>query len=218
MNEQWQFPFAGDPAPAPRSVAAYAQRWLETKCAPPYVRPYTAQVRAQFLRLYVLPELGHRDIDSITTADLDALQQGLIERRLAVTTTKTLFSSVIGPMMRQARREEWVTALPEMRLHWPETDGPRPDPFTVAERDRILEFYRGKRPAWRAMTGLVFLAGLRPSEAAGLDWGHVDLDSGRVEIMRSMVDRRADRPKTRASRRTIVVGDQLRQILRQARP
>ncbi len=218
MDEQSQFAFLGEPAPAPSSVAAFAARWLETKCAPPYVRPYTAQVRAQFLRLYVLPALGEREITSITTADLDELQQDLIARRLAVSTTRALFSGVIGPMMRQARREGVIAELPEMRLHWPDADGPRPDPFTLAERDRILDFYAGKRPAWRALTGLVLLAGLRPSEAAGLDWDHVDVATGRVEIARSMVARVPGRPKTRAARRTIVVGDQLRRILADVRP
>lgn len=218
MDEQWQFPFAGESAPAPSSLSAYAAHWLTTKCAPPYVRPYTAQVRAQFIRLYLLPDLGARELESITTADLDALQQRLIQRGLAVSTTKTLFGSCVAPMLRQAKREGRISRLPELRLHWPEAAPTLPDPFTVVERDRILDFYAKKRAEWRAMTGLVMLAGLRPSEAAGLDWDHVDIETGRVEIAQSMVDRRPGPTKTRAARRTIVVGDQLRQILADVRP
>jgi integrase len=64
---------------------------------------------------------------------------------------------------------------------WPRLPKKEPDPYTEAERDTILDFYRNRRPYNEyAFVYFRFYTGARPSEAVALKWGSVDLLNGKA--------------------------------------
>ena len=85
-------------------------------------------------------------------------------------------------------------------LKWPKWSPPKPDPFTIEEVQRILGWLRAKRfgfhpgtgstsvrhlphPAFHVFVHRLFWTGLlRPSEAAGLRWGDLDLVGKRLHV------------------------------------
>jgi len=105
---------------------------------------------------------------------------------------------------------------------------PPADPFTPAERDRVLDWFDGRtfwrklvprrHPAFHAFCYFQIWHGVRPSEAAGLDWDNVDLDHGVAYIRRSFHYREVCAPKTRAARRPVELKPDLVALLRRLRP
>lgn len=81
------------------------------------------------------------------------------------------------------------------RLKWPRWRVPPADPFSAEERSRIIAWFRKKqyvshsrqvpRASYPAFAHCLFWAGLRPSEAAGLQWQDVDLEGARLHVQRS---------------------------------
>ena len=97
---------------------------------------------------------------------------------------------------------------------------PGPDPFEPDEQRRILAWFRAKRfgfhvgrategprlrphPHFHAFVHVLLWTGMRPSEAAGLRWGNVDLQRGALDIVRSRHLYEDSAPKTERARRTV---------------
>jgi integrase len=108
-------------------------------------------------------------------------------------------------MMRDARNvDRFVSDDPFSALEWKKQPKEEPDSFNEEERDKILEFYRTKRP-YKSYVFVhnQFWTGTKPSEAAALRRGKVDLTSGKAMIVRSRHLGAEEAPKTRASRCTL---------------
>lgn len=186
------------------TLGQYVQRWLAQWNRPPWVTARTAEVRAQLVEYYVLPTFGSVALAAITTPMVSRWHQGLFDAGYRHNTVKLIvggFSAVLG----QARRDGLIATNPARGLRWPRYDEPRPDPYTASEIRRIVGWFRKHEPQWLALVALVCLAGLRPSEACGLDWRDVDLDARQVTIGRAVVNRVPGPTKTRRSRRVIRV-------------
>lgn len=202
------------------TVAEFAARWIETDSAPPMSAPYNQKVRRQFLRAYILPTLGQLPIDGISRADVLRLQRGLFERGLSTRTVQNVIFGALSPMLTDAARRGLRDDLdrPTHRLRWPRVDPPPPDIFLPDETEKILGWFKRYGPKYLPYVATIFLAGTRPSEAAGLQWGDIDWVAGSVSIRRAIVDRKVVKTKTRRSMRLLHVSPRLLEIYRGARP
>src|SRR5207244_4641934 len=91
-------------------------------------------------------------------------------------------------IVREAVVQSILIRDPFVGLTWKDWDIPPADPFTPEERERVLAWFDGRtfwrklvprqHPAFHAFSYFQFWHGVRPSEAAGLDWDNVDLDHG----------------------------------------
>ena len=194
-------------------LADYAEHWLATASAPPFVTAYTQKVRTAQARAYVVPYLGHLEVRRLELVHMAWLQAELW-KRISQTTVLSVFRSVVSPMLHQAARDKLLPVAPTKNMRWPRKEFPRPDPFDDDERERILAYYAAHRPEWYLLVALVFLAGMRPAEAAGLRWGDIDLEAGTASIRRGMVDGAEAAPKTARSARTIGLNSRLLAALR----
>jgi integrase len=108
------------------------------------------------------------------------------------------------------------------------------EPFTVIERDSIIEAFKVNRfchpftsrnhlhSNYAAYVQFLFYTGCRPSEAIGLQWKNVDIDKRTVIFRESVVQSpkgriRKEGLKTQSFRR-FKINDQLRQILEDTKP
>jgi len=221
----------GAPSPAPvaaPTVRAYAAMWLARQ-RPPFVRPAQHRDYEGHLRRYVLPawiddELGRRTIGDLLVTELAPkhllqLREHLVARPLRLKTARNILDASFRAMMRDARVVDGlITTDPFSALTWPRILPPEPDPFTEAERDRLLEWFRQHRPFYYPFVAVLFLCGLRPSEAVALREGDVDTTTGTIRIARSRYLGSEAAPKTRGSARTIAIVPEVRAILRDRKP
>jgi len=156
---------------------------------------------------------GHKPVCRVTKSDVAAFQRSLFASGLSYKTVCTIIRSILGPMFRDAVEDGLLVESPARGLRWPREKLLRPDPFSPKESQKILSWYERNEPHFLLFVALVFLAGMRPSEAAGLRRKDIDPKTGRVSIEQAMTGGVAGPPKTRQSTREIFVGARVRKLL-----
>ena len=190
------------------------------------MRPVSAKWasnRASWIRKHVLPSLGTKHLDQLVPSDLTELQR-LLSKRLKPMTVDGVIHSALRGMLRDADLMGYRTPdlgkLYDRRFVRRLDQGGNVneiDPYTEEERDAIIEGFRTARPEYHAFVFHQFWTGARPSEAAALRWGHLDLLNRRIRIRGSRVLRRDGRPKTGKSKRDVVIHGNLSEVLRDHR-
>ncbi len=204
--------------PTERTLAAACQDWLAAK----------HNLKASTRRNYevalqpVVDTLGAHPIQRIRKRDLDdlvaKLRAGEVEDRRAYkarSVNKLLMTlgQVLESELRQGHVVRNVAALVE-RIP---VDAPVFRTLTEAEAVKVMDHVCRDRVAW-----VLALSGLRRGEIAGLKWQHVDLEAGTLTIADTrtpvtglgIVD---GTPKSRSSRRTLPLPDDLAAVLKAAR-
>lgn len=196
------------------TVGEYADRWFSTRCAAPFRADYLCRIRRNSFRLYLLPRLGSVALKDVDTALLSELQQELLSRGLSVVTVRTAIGH-FSECWKAARADGLVKGRPHADLVWPRAKRKKPTVFTPYEREQILAAARGR---WFApQVAVMALAGLRPSEAAGLRWEDFDPITNRLAIRQALVSREETDGKTGKSLRVLTISPQLTRLLVEAR-
>jgi integrase len=151
----------------------------------------------------VAERLGNIPMAQLSPMDVRGLQVELLGRGLSPKYVKNIISGSLRAMIGQALDDRVPAADPfPRRMRWPKWRPPGADPFTPEERMRILDHFARKQfgmrpgpgstrtrlaphPAYHGYVHLLFWTGMRPSEAAGLQWGDVDLERARLHVQRS---------------------------------
>lgn len=138
-------------------------------------------------------------------------------------------------MIQQARIDEIVTRDLFSGLKWPNWTSPKPDPFTLEEQQPILAWFETHKfgfhpgpkstslrflphPHYYAFLHLLFTTGLRPSEAAGLQWSDIDVAARRLHVRRSRYMCAYGDPKTASARRIVDVFESTVAVFRTIQP
>jgi integrase len=103
-------------------------------------------------------------------------------------------------------------------LEWPRIVSPKPDPFTIEERNKILTPFREEHAFYYPFLATLFGTGARPSEIIALRWGDVDLKSGVLSITKSRYMDTDTPTKTVASERAIALREPIIAALRSIKP
>lgn len=175
-----------------------------------------------------LAELGEIEVQKLSKRHIDDLVTALRAGGLASPTGKSrkpwsprtvnymlgLLTSVLKDQMRQGHVVRNVAELVD-RIP---ADPKPPDTFTPSELRAVFAHIDGDR---YAIAWQLALTGLRRGEVAGLRWSDIDLtartlqiSSTRLRFGKHLVE---DTPKSRASRRTLPIPDNLAAALRAAR-
>src|SRR5215510_3785538 len=169
-----------------RAVLIY-EEWIKGK-KPPLVRKSRERDYRQAFNKHTLPFLGDIPVGQITPRKLEDFRIYLLEQaKLSLKSARNIIDAYLRAMMRDARNvDHLISKDPFAALEWKKQTKEEPDPFTEEELDKILEFYRERRP-YKAYVFVhnQFWTGMRPSEATALRRGKVDLTSGKAMIVRS---------------------------------
>jgi len=232
-------------APDQPTLRAYYTDWFSERRY--QVRPALARDYQRHFRDYVLPSLGNLPLRALRPKDVRGLQAELLARKLvprkgrsatktlSVKTVKNVINGSLRALWRHAKVDELVTLDIFVGLTWPKWEHPEPDPFTFEEVRRICEWFRARlfgfapvagsmgvrrlpHPPFRAYAQTLFLTGLRPSEASGLQWQDVDLTRGLLYVRRSYHLGTYQPPKTKRARRTVELLPETVQTLRALAP
>jgi integrase len=215
------------------TVGEQVERWLAEQA--PVVRKAQLRDYRRHLRRYVMQQIGHVLLTHLQPADTRAVQAELLSRGLSVKYVRNIIAGSWRAFLRDAAEDGLVTFSVYPHLKWPEWDFPEADPFTSEERRAIIEWFRTHCfrchapgtatgyvsqpfPSYHVFVHLLFWSGLRPSEAAGLQYGDLDLVAGRLYVRRSRHMRQDNRPKTRSARRTVELFPETVRLLQALRP
>jgi len=205
------------------TVREHFKDWIARQ-VPPIVRVAQQADLRRHVVGYVLPAvlrdgslLGDLNLTDVKASTWFQLRDRFRTLGLSDKTSKNILGS-LRSLMRDAReRYDEVTAQPP-QMKWPRRPPTRPDPFSSEERQRIIAWFRAKKPHYHSFVLTLFHTGMRPSEATALRWGDVDLSRGTISITRSRYLGTENAPKTAGSERTIRVLSIVRDTLLGAMP
>lgn len=193
--------------------------WVDT-IAPARVRPRTLESYRSMIRLHILPRIGQRRLDQLMPEHLEQMYAELLASGRSPATVlrvhRVLHRALKIAVQRErvARNVATLVAPPKQRR------AETPMPFDVDECRKVLAAAKGRRNSARWTVALAL--GLRQSEALGLRWGDIDLDVGKLSVLRGLhrVEGKGlmfEEPKTPRSRRTVALPGPLTVALRKHR-
>jgi len=167
------------------------------------------------LAKHILHSVGEAELATFGAQEVWSIQKHCQRLGLKPSTINHITHSVLRGMLRDLESAGLVDAAifdrvrkaKQLRL----SRDPRVKAFTVEQRDRAIEAFRGH---WAfPIVAFLFLTGCRVSEAAGLQWGDIAADGRRAAICRGRVRRQITDCKTEHSQRVIDIPDDLVAIL-----
>jgi integrase len=171
------------------------------------------------LRHNILPTLGHKKVQAISTDDCAQLITTLRARGLS---PKTISGALVplGRMFSLALRRGYINSNPLDRLDSSER------PRVHKREQRVLTHVEMRKllgaclPTHRPLIATALYTGMRLSELLGLVWAEVDFEGGLIHLRSQLARSRRSRPaervrlKTKAAARDIPLFPQLGALLR----
>lgn len=197
---------AGVPLPPERqTVAEFLTGWLETT-AKRAVRPATFVSYRGLIRNHLAPELGKVQLSKLTPQQVE----GMINRKLEAGFSPRRVEYMRGLLrhaLNDALRWGLVGRNVATLVRPPRAERHELHTLTPEQARTFLAAIRGQR--LEALYSVALAVGLRQGEALGLLWEDVDLDAGRIHVRRALqrIEGKLQlvEPKTRRSRRTVVL-------------
>jgi integrase len=210
-------------APSPQAQIAKSEHWTVRRyydqwigrMSPGAVRASAARDYRSHFRNYILDEFGDVALEDLSLSHLEDLRVTMRKRGLSEKTIRNTIDGSFRAMVRDAAQHDIAVAFPFTKLRWAERIVPGPSPFTEQERDRILDYFKKKR--WKvggfndtrlhypyfALLYTLFFTGMRPSEAAAVRRGNLNLKTRTIQVERSRHLGAEAAPKTFGSRRAV---------------
>jgi integrase len=191
--------------PSRETTGAYLNRWLTIDRA--RIRPSTARQRAQYVRSYIIPALGHIPLSKLAPADVERMTSQLVASGKSPRTAahaRTILRRALADAERDALILRNVAALARP----PRVEAREMRALTAAEVRILLAATEDDR--FGQLFAFAVGSGLRLGEVAGLRWQDVDLEGGTITVRRAMAEDAAggwslSELKTRGSRRTLTL-------------
>ena len=204
-----------EPAPAPLrapvlTLAAFTERFIEEHVNV-YLKSETARHYKSSLRNHILPALGSKPLDEITTSDIERLHRSLKHMHSTANYARTVLSVVFAkaelwdvttrrnPAQRAARFEERAV---ERFLSPDERKRLEAELAKAASIKPNQPGYIQPDAMWAIR--LLALTGMRHSEVCDLKWDQVDWNRGILRL-----------PDSKTGKRDIVVSDAVIALLRE---
>jgi integrase len=212
--------------PTGPTLAEYVQTVFLPYHQPPRVRKAQARDYRRHLAM-VCRHIGAVRMNMLAPQDIRTVQAVLLEEGKSTKYVKNILSGSLRAVIPMALEDRVLTASPfPARMQWPKWRPPEPDPFVPGERDRICEWFAGRRytlrrqhhPPFAAYVQTLFWTGLRPSEASGLEVQDFDAAGGRLHVRQSRHLYEVDEPKTRSAQRWLELHPETVRVIRAAVP
>lgn len=154
-------------------TAEYLENWLQMR--KPRLAPTTYLSYVDVVNRYLIPYFGSKEVDEITSFDVELFLGGLLGSDLAPATVKRIYS-VFRSSMTKAAKMGLIRANP--------TGGDKIDPlprfrkeievFSAEEVQNLLFFLQEEPLRWRCYGRTAIDSGARRGELVGLQWRDID--------------------------------------------
>jgi integrase len=197
-----------------QTVGQFLMSWLEDTHKF-HLRIRTYERYHQYLRLHLIPGLGHIQLQKLSPQDLQAFYKLKMEEGGLSGTTVGTMHNILHKALDTAVRWDLVARNVCERVTPPRKEHYEIQPLT---KDQVQQFIRATCGNYYENLFLLALGtGMRQGEVIALKWQDVNLEVGTLQVRRvlSHVDQRLRKdgapayieaePKTESSRRTIVL-------------
>ena len=195
--------------PAAVTVDDFLRDWIEA-CRARGLRRRTVRDYEAVADRYIRPALGGEYVSRVTALSLARLYGALAARGLAPRTVRQVHE--VSSNMLEAAVDAGLLAANPARSRVVRRAIPKAAPVErrTVRREELPAFLAAcdADERWGALWLLLLLTGLRPEEALALRWADIMGDRLRVErvlVERAGVPLHFERPKSSASRRTVVL-------------
>jgi hypothetical protein len=129
------------------TVEDFFERWIQGKVEPLFRRGLIRDYRQHF-KAYILPTYKDVRLAAIGNKDLAEFRLTLLGKKLSIKTVRNIIDGSFRAAYRDARAEldELKGKDPFIDLQWPKNQKPKPRPFTLEEKEKILEFFLEHEP------------------------------------------------------------------------
>jgi integrase len=164
------------------TVASYLESWLEDVVRRK-VRPRTFENYHGVVHNHLVPEIGRRRLDRLTTTDVRRMINRKADSGLAPATVKKLHV-VLGSALQHAVRDDLVARNVARLVEVSVPQSASVKPLTVNEAKQLLRAATGDRlyALWAVAIGI----GLRRGESLGLRWDDIDLAAGTIRVEQTL--------------------------------
>lgn len=204
-------------APNGKTLREAAETWLQAaergdirnRSGRPY-KPSTLRGYRRSLVERILPVLGSRTLNTVTTLDLQTLVDDWLAEGQAPSTIRNSLKP-LQAIYRRARSREGVPVNPTHDLELPVPD---PGEVQIVSPELAARLIEAVPLEDRTTWATALYAGLRYGELRALRWGAIDLASAKISVRESWDPMEGSiAPKTRTSRRTTPIPSALRSLL-----
>lgn len=187
-----------------RTVREVGDSWLrdmKISCPHSTYRSYEGPMHR-----FVYPAIGAMRVRDVTP---EHIRDMFRDSNLTLKTARN-YSIPLRALLQRALEDGDITSNPMARVkikslipqekHRSEYE---PDPLSIDEIERFLAACREHRPKWLPFFTVAFYTGLRTSELYGLRWA--DWRGDELDVQRAVVERKEKIPKTKRSKRTVLL-------------
>jgi integrase len=206
-------------SPPRTTVASYSKLWIVRKKTD--WRPKTVKDNVQVLSERVLPVVGEVPVEDLKRAHIMGWRTWAEGQRMA---NKSPYSSATLSLWWRVFRSLLNDIIVDHDLSTTLTFKVKPPgsvkgrvrteaALTVQQLRELLALVRDQHPAWYAEVYTLAFSGMRPGELYALSWTDADLDGGRLNITKSVVQGNVGRPKS-GKARIVALTDGMTDVLR----
>ena len=205
INEQKQGVLATGPR---QTLATYLPYWLENICKP-LVRKVTHKQYRSALNAHLLPVLGKLTLQNLKPEHIQSLYADMLEDGLAASTIGAIHA-VLHKALEDAVKWNFVSRNVSSIVSLPRIERREMHVLIPEQAHKLLETAKGSRI--EVLLLLAITTGARRGEMLALRWKDVDLDSGVMNIRRTVsfvpgYGYVENEPKTKAGRRRVMLTD-----------
>lgn len=186
------------PEKSKHNFREYALNWFEVY-SKPNIGTSTATTYKRQLDLYLVPALGHKAVEDITTDDLQRMFNGMSGAKA----TKEKARIVLNMIFTSAYEDGLISRNPmkSSRLKITGKASQETTPYT-AEQIRFLvgRLERVQEPGDRSFLALQALHPFRLEEVLGLQWADIDFANKIIHIRRAVTHPKRNRPYTKETK------------------
>lgn len=198
------------------TTAVFLQYWMRVYCEPRLAANTIRGYRVN-LEKHIYPRIGDIPLNRIKPSDIQKLYDELLASGLSGTTVRYVHNN-LHRAFGFAVKQELLIRNPVDMVEPPKIDRPEITPLTMEQVKHLLRVCHDQEiyiPVMLAVT-----LGLRRGEALGLQWSDIDLAEKTLTVRHSAIcdadGFRLSSPKTKNSRRTLLLPDMVCDALESA--
>ena len=209
----------------PITFGDFADKWLRDY-AEARVKPSTLRRYRSLVACYLKPAFGSLLLTELTPENVQRFVAETLRKERCAPATANRALTILKGMLKQARQWQHIRENPAQDIRPARVEPVEMDYLTPEEVRLLIE--KADEP-YRTLLLTAVLTGLRRAELLALQWGDIDWKAGVIHVRRSLwYDSRKEQvqagstnepcwrfltPKSKSSRRTVVLTPKLREAL-----
>lgn len=202
------------------TVQELCEYWLENVKGPA-IAPQTLDRLEASLRCHLYPVLGKYRVQDLTRELIERAYPAMFKGDYSDGTIET-FAMYFKMFLKYAVREKILANNPhDDVIIQKRRNKKKVDAYTEEDQQKLIAYLKSQpKTAFNALIYLLLGSGMRIGEASALTLGDIDLESGAINVTKTVVKIRGhvsvqDHPKTSAGVRTIFLSESVMKYMRQ---